>query len=73
MPIEAINARNQFRGRIAKIVIGSVVSEAEIETPLGPVASVVATRSLRDLGFEVVALVKSTDVALAKLQETADV
>jgi molybdopterin-binding protein len=71
MPIQAINARNQFRGRIVEIIVGSVVSEVDVETPSGTVTSVVTTRSLRALGLEVgsevIANIKSTDVALAKL------
>jgi molybdopterin-binding protein len=71
MTIEAINVRNQFRGRIKEIITGPVVSEVEVETPFGSVTSVVTTRSIRDLnltiGSEVVALVKSTEVALAIL------
>ncbi len=75
MPIQAINARNQFRGRIVEIVLGSVVSEIDVETPSGIVTSVITTRSLRHLGLqvgsEVIAIVKATDVALAKLEDTA--
>jgi molybdopterin-binding protein len=71
MPIQAINARNQFRGKIVEIILGSVVSEVDIETPTGKVTSVITTRSVRGLGLEVgsevIAIVKSTDVALAKL------
>jgi molybdopterin-binding protein len=72
MSIEAVNVRNQFRGRIKDIITGPVVSEVEVETPQGLiVTSVVTTRSIRDLnltvGSEVVALVKSTEVALAVL------
>lgn len=71
MTIEAVNVRNQFRGRIKEIITGPVVSEVEVETPFGSVTSVVTTRSIRDLnltiGTEVVALVKSTEVALAIL------
>jgi molybdopterin-binding protein len=71
MTIEAVNVRNQFRGRIREIVTGPVVSEVEVETPMGIVTSVITTRSIRDLGLtvgtEVVALVKSTEVALAIL------
>lgn len=69
MSIEAINVRNQFRGKIKEIILGPVVSEIDVETPLGTVTSVITTRSVRDLnlavGTEVVALVKSTEVALA--------
>jgi len=71
MSIEAINVRNQFRGRIKEIIFGPVVSEVDVETPYGIVTSVITTRSVRDLnlavGTEVVALVKSTEVAIAVL------
>lgn len=72
MSVSAINVRNQFRGRIKEIVLGPVVSEVDVETPQGLlVTSVITTRSVRDLdlqvGTEVVALVKSTEVALAIL------
>ena len=69
MTIEAVNVRNQFRGKIREIIIGPVVSEVDVETPQGTVTSVITTRSVRDLnlavGTEVVALIKSTEVALA--------
>jgi molybdopterin-binding protein len=71
VPIQAVNARNQFRGKIVEIILGSVVSEVDVETPNGKVTSVITTRSVRDLGLEVgsevIAIVKSTDVVLAKL------
>ncbi|HYQ91708.1 MAG TPA: molybdopterin-binding protein [Candidatus Competibacteraceae bacterium] len=73
MSIQAINARNQFRGTIKAIITGPVVSEVEVETPSGMiVTSVITTRSLNELGLavgiEVIALVKATEVALAKPQ-----
>lgn len=71
MSITAINARNQFRGRIKEIILGPVVSEIDVETPAGIVASVITTRSVEDLGLkvgsEVLALVKATEVSIAKL------
>lgn len=71
MSIAAINARNQFKGKIIEIVTGPVVSEVVVGTPFGSVTSVITTRSINDLelkiGSEVVALVKSTEVSLAKL------
>lgn len=71
MSITAINAKNQFRGKIKAMTIGTVVSEVEVETPGGIVTSVITTSSVRDLGLdigsEVVAIIKATDVALAKL------
>lgn len=71
MSIQSINARNQFRGKIVEIISGPVVSEVDIETPAGLVTSVITTRSIEQLGLvvgsEVIAFVKSTDVAVAKL------
>jgi molybdopterin-binding protein len=71
MSIQAINVRNQFRGTVKEIIDGPVVSEVDIETPAGIVTSVITTRSVRDLGLapgvEVVALIKATDVSIAKL------
>jgi molybdopterin-binding protein len=71
MTILAINARNQFRGRIKEIIFGDVVSEVDIETPSGIVSAVITTRSINELGLHVgsktIALFKATEVALAKL------
>ncbi|MEK7323380.1 MAG: TOBE domain-containing protein [Pseudomonadota bacterium] len=69
--IVAINARNQFRGKIKEIIAGPVVSEVDVETPAGIVTSVVTSRSIEDLGLEVgsevLTVFKSTEVLLAKL------
>jgi molybdopterin-binding protein len=69
--IGAINARNQFKGRIREIIPGPVLSEVDVETPAGIITSVITSRSLRDLdlqvGTEVLAVFKSTEVLLAKL------
>lgn len=71
MAIQAINVRNQFKGRVREIIRGDVVSEIDVETPWGIVTSVITTRSVNDLnlvvGSEVIALVKSTEVSIAKL------
>jgi molybdopterin-binding protein len=71
MTIQSVNARNQFKGRIKEIIVGTVVSEVDVETPFGIVTSVITTRSVKDLqlavGTEVVALVKATEVSIAKL------
>ena len=71
MSIQAINVRNQFKGKVREIIRGSVVSEVDVETPWGIVTSVITTRSVDDLGLvvgsDVVALVKSTEVSIAKL------
>jgi molybdopterin-binding protein len=71
MSIAAINVRNQFRGIVKEIIYGPVVSEVDVETPSGIITSVITTRSVNDLGLvpgsEVLALVKSTEVSIAKL------
>ena len=71
MSIHAINIRNQFRGRIKEIVLGPVVSEVDVDTAIGTVTSVITTRSVTELGLqvgtEVLALVKSTEVSIAKV------
>lgn len=71
MSIQAINVRNQFKGKIREILRGDVVSEVDVETPWGIVTSVITTRSVDELklapGADVVALVKSTEVSIAKL------
>jgi len=71
MTIKAINARNQFQGKIVEIILGSVVSEVDVETPGGIVTSVITTRSIKELdlqvGSDVLAFFKSTEVSIAKL------
>lgn len=71
MSIQAINVRNQFKGQVREIIRGDVVSEIDVETPWGIVTSVITTRSVDALnlqvGSDVVALVKSTEVSIAKL------
>lgn len=72
MGITAVNARNQFRGRIREVIEGPVVSEVDVETAGGlTVTSVITTRSVKELGLvpgkEVIALVKSTEVSIATL------
>jgi molybdopterin-binding protein len=71
MGIQAINARNQFRGKVKEIIRGDVVSEVDVETPAGIVTSVITTRSVDELGLKpgsvVIALVKSTEVLIATL------
>lgn len=71
MTIKAINVRNQFKGTIKEIVLGDVLSEIDVQTASGIVTSVITTRSVKDLGLvigtEVVALVKATEVSIAKI------
>lgn len=71
MSTPIINVRNQFKGVIEEIIEGSVVTEVDVKTPAGLFTSVITTRSVKSLnlqvGSEVLVLIKSTEVALAKL------
>ena len=72
MSINAINVRNQFRGKVREVIEGPVGSEVDVETAGGLiVTSVITTRSVKELGIvpgkEVIALVKSTEVSIATL------
>lgn len=71
MALIAVNVRNQLRGIIKAVVWGDVVSEIEVETSAGIVTSVITTRSIKELkleiGSEVLALIKATDVSIAKV------
>ncbi|MBI1452655.1 MULTISPECIES: TOBE domain-containing protein [Acinetobacter] len=71
MTIQSINVRNQIKGTIQEIVKGDVVSEVDVITASGIFTSVITTRSVDELdlqvGSQVIVLIKSTDVSLAKL------
>ncbi|HCA25795.1 MAG TPA: transporter [Pseudomonas sp.] len=71
MSIKAINVRNQFKGQVREIIRGDVLSEIDVQTAAGVVTSVITTRSVDELelqiGSEVIAFVKSTEVSIAKL------
>ena len=71
MSISSLNPRNQFRGAISEIKRGDIISEVVVQTPAGIVTSLVSTSAVSELalqvGNEVIAFVKATDVALAKL------
>ena len=73
MSILAVNARNQFRGRILEIVEGPVISEVDVQTDGGIITATITTRSIKHLklavGREVLALVKSSDVVIATLRD----
>ena len=71
MALLAVNVRNQLRGTVKAIVWGDVVSEVEVETSSGIKTSVTTTQSIKELAlhidYEVLALVKATDVSIVKL------
>jgi len=67
--VEAINTRNQQKGKVVRIVPGDVISEVHVETPNGTVIAAISTREIQEqtleIGAEVLALFKSTEVMLA--------
>jgi len=62
--------RNQLPGTIKSIVSDKVFSEVIVETGIGEVASIITTRSVRDMQLqtsdEVFALIKATNVSLRR-------
>ena len=64
--------RNQLTGTVKSIVSDKILSEVNVETPAGVVASVITTASLKALklkkGDAVRVLIKATDVSLAKTE-----
>ncbi len=74
LTVQALNARNQVRGKVVAIRTDEVLSEVEIEVVTADgrrdsVISTLTTRNLREhpleVGAEVVAVFKSNEVALA--------
>jgi molybdopterin-binding protein len=62
--------RNKIQGVIREITSDQVLSEVVVDTPIGPVAAVITTRSVREMqlkvGDSVSALVKATNVSIEK-------
>ena len=67
--VEAINTRNQQKGKVVQIIHGDVISEVHVETPTGIVIAAISTREIKEqtleTGAEVLALFKATEVMLA--------
>ena len=62
--------RNRIPGTIREITSDPVLSEVVLDTAIGPVAAVITTRSLKELGLKVGdsvhGLVKATNVSIEK-------
>jgi molybdopterin-binding protein len=62
--------RNQLKGKVTSIVRDKILSEVNVETAAGVIASIITTTSLKALklkkGDVVSVLVKATNVSLAK-------
>lgn len=65
-----ITARNQLRGTVTSIKLGGVMAEVVIKVGEHEVVSVVTRTSVEELGInegdEVTAIIKSTEVMLAR-------
>jgi molybdopterin-binding protein len=68
--MKRISIRNQLAGTVREIVRGPVVSEVVVETAAGTLASVITTRSAKDLklkkGDNVFVMVKATEASIRK-------
>ena len=62
--------RNHLKGKVVEIIKGGAVSEIEVETSAGVIASVITTRSVERLGLkvgdEVFAAIKASEVSIEK-------
>ena len=62
--------RNQLPGTVKSIVSDKVISEVIVETNIGEIASIITTRSIKEMkimpGDKVFALVKATNVSLRR-------
>src|ERR1700677_5064537 len=69
-PVMPSTIRNQLKGTVKSIVSDKILSEVNVETAAGVVASVITTASLKALklkkGDVVSVLVKTTKISLAK-------
>lgn len=67
-----LSIRNQLKGKVKEIVLGPVVSEVVVETKAGKLASVITTRSVKDLklkkGDRVFVMVKATEASIQKVR-----
>jgi molybdopterin-binding protein len=62
--------RNQLPGTVKSVVSDKVLSEVIVETSIGEIASIITTRSVKEMkimpGDKVFALVKATNVSLRR-------
>jgi molybdopterin-binding protein len=68
--MKKLSIRNQLAGTVQQIVRGPVVSEVIVKTAAGTLASVITTRSVRDMklkkGDAVFVMVKATEASIQK-------
>ena len=66
-----LSARNQLRGRIASIKLGGIMAEVSIDLGIRDMLTSVITRASAEamgleVGQEVTAVIKSTEIIVAK-------
>ena len=65
-----LSARNQLKGKVTKITLGTVMAEVHVQVGTNEVVSAITRGSVERLGIkvgdEVVAIIKSTEVMLGK-------
>ena len=68
--MKKLSIRNQLEGKVKEIVHGSVVSEILVKTKAGTLASVITSRSVKDMklkkGDNVFVMVKATECSIQK-------
>ncbi|GGW45196.1 molybdenum-binding protein [Streptomyces lucensis JCM 4490] len=68
-PVDGLSIRNRLRGTVTHLVLGAVMAVLKVSMEGGELTAVITKDAAGDLGLfvgsEVVALVKSTEVALS--------
>lgn len=65
-----LSARNQFKGRVTGVKMGTVMAEVHVEIEPSAVTATITATSVEHLGLkagdEVIVVVKSTEVMIGK-------
>lgn len=68
--MKELSIRNQLAGKVQSITRGPVVSEVVVKTAAGTLASVITTRSVKDLKLKekdnVFVMIKATEASIRK-------
>ena len=66
----ALSARNQLRGRIKELKLGTIMAHIVVEVGENEIESVITRRSAEEMGLQagdtVTAVIKSTEVMIQK-------
>jgi molybdopterin-binding protein len=68
--MKKLSIRNRLEGKVKEIVHGPVVSEVVVKTKAGTLASVITSRSVKDMnlkkGDRVFVMIKATEASIQK-------